>query len=221
MTYIRETRTTAPAKLAVDIQQAKSYLKVADSDVDGDALISGFLSAGVEACEKFTGKALITQTWTGFLDYWPTAPSENIWEGVRQVPVSLAYGGPGELVLPRGPLQSVTSMETFDDADVATVFPAASYFVDTASTRARVTLRTGIVPPLPTRHTNGIKLVYVVGYGDDAADVPEELRLGILALVSHLNEHRGDDDVSLGSLGGGALPGLTQMLWAPYRVARV
>jgi uncharacterized phiE125 gp8 family phage protein len=216
MTILREKQTTAPATSAVDLQQAKAYLRIADSDVDDDALLVGFINAATSACEAFTGKGLITQVWTGFLDHWPATPSDNIWEGSRQGPASWAYGPPASLPLSHGPLQSVASIETFDDSDVATVYAATNYFVDTASDDARITLRTSASRPIATRLTNGIKVVYTVGYGDDAADVPEQLRLGILGLVAHLSEHRGDDDQNIGGKAW-SLPPVAKLLWTPYR----
>jgi len=214
-TRIRESRTTAPATSAVDLQQAKQWLRVSDSDVADEAVVVGLLQAAVEACEMYTGRALITQTWTAFLDAWPRVPSsDDYWEGVKQGPETMLFNPARGLELRRGPLQSVTSITSYDDSDAATVYAASSYFVDTVTNR--IVLRTSATPPLPTRVANGIKIIYVAGYGDDPDDVPETLRQGVLAYTAHLYEHRGDDDLAMMPM-----PPVVRIAWESYRMTRL
>lgn len=215
MTRLRETRTSDPSVLPVDLQQAKAWLKIEDSDIEDDPVVMGILYSAAERCEKHTGRALITQTWTAYLDWWPRVPSEEYWEGWRQGPESIIVNPAPHLPLNHSPVQSVTSIKTYDDADDATTYAASNYFVDTASEPARIVLRRSAAAPLPTRVANGIEIIYVAGYGDDPADVPETLRQGILAYAAHLYEHRGDEAKAI------QLPASVRMLWDAYTVKKL
>ena len=56
----------------------------------------------------------------------------------------------------------------------------------------RVVLTEGAVPPLPGRVANGIEIQYTAGYGATEDNVPVLLRQGMLQVIAHLYEHRGD-----------------------------
>jgi uncharacterized phiE125 gp8 family phage protein len=118
--------------------------------------------------------------------------------------------------LPRPPLQSITSVSTFDDADAETTYAASNYFVDTASEPGRLVLRKSAGAPTTTRAANGIKIVFVSGYGDDFSTVPEPMRQGILRTVAWQYQNRGDCDADEAARNSGA-----QVLWHDYRVLRV
>ncbi len=215
---LRLTLTTGPASLPVSLQEAKEHLCIDEDQTDGDALIVAYLSAAVSACEKFTGRALISQTWTLFRDAWPyqSAPGA-ISEGWSEGPSTNLIIGARELRLPRPPLQSITHIKTYDDSDVATTYAASSYFVDSASVPGRIVIRDGSAAPAPTRTANGLEIRFVAGHGDNAGDVPEELRTGILQLVAHLFEHR--EVVTDGTLA--KVPFSVETLWGLYRVLRL
>ena len=218
MRRLRESRTSEPAKLAVGLQEAKAHLRIPDSDVADDPLIEGMLRTAILQCEAFTGRALITQTWTAYLDYWPSDyASEDIWEGYRDGAETQLFTPLRAIELNHSPLQSVTSITTYDDADSGTAYASANYFVDTASTPGRLVLRNSAAMPITTRAANGIEIVYVAGYGDDQGDVPQSLRDGILRYVAHAYEHRGEDLTADGlrAASGSAI------IWQADRVERL
>ena len=190
--------------------EAKTHLRV--DTTDDDTLIASLITAARRQCEAFTGRALITQTWTLFLDRWPagTDASDEWWDGVRQGPVTPA--GVRAVLLPRPPLQSVALVNTYDDADAATLWAATNYFVDTASEPGRLVARNAAVFPAYARAANAIEIRFAAGYGASAANVPAPLTEGIKRLSAHLYEHRGDDPVQGVTASGAAV------LWQPYRV---
>ena len=152
---------TAPAAEPISTSEAKSHLRVDVSD--DDTLIGKMIVAARHACEKYTGRALINQTWEVFLDAWPPGQSVPIWEGTRVGPATLLDGLVTGIDLPKSPLSSVTTIETYDDNDAATTFAASNYFVDTASEPGRIVLRSGSSWPQPTRVANGIEITIVAG----------------------------------------------------------
>jgi uncharacterized phiE125 gp8 family phage protein len=211
--------TVPPAAEPVLLADAKAQARV-DTSVD-DALIAGLITGAREWVEAYTGRALMTQTWQYWLDLWPGA-AERIWDGVRQGPVT-GLDQVSSINLPRAPLQSVTSIQYFDDSDAATVWNVSNYFVDTVREPGRVALRMGAVWPVPTRLANGIMIEYVAGYGDDGSSVPQVIRTAILQLVSHWYEHRGEAATAPSTRGTiiqpmVPVPMVIQALLDPYRV---
>jgi len=211
--------STAPATLPVDLNLAKTQLKVDDEVTADDALIMGLVGASVDACERFTGRQLISATYTLFLDAWPSGRGTEgaWWDGVREGAEPPRAANAVEL--PRPPLQSVTSITTYDDADSGTLWAPGNYLVDTPSAApGRVVKRVGASWPIPTRAAKGIEIVFKAGYGDDPGDVPEALRQGLVMLAAHLYENRQPvaDGVAVAKV-----PLTVEALWGPYRVVRL
>ncbi|MHA1599899.1 MAG: head-tail connector protein [Alphaproteobacteria bacterium] len=198
---LRLTLTAPPSVEPVTIAEAKAFLRVDISD--DDALIAALVTAAREACERFTGRALVMQTWTLFRDGWP---------------------GRAAIEIPRPPLLSIVHVKIYDDTDTATLWPAGSYFVDTASEPGRLIARNGAVLPSATRTAAGIEIRFVAGYAPDESaspsdvtgNIPGDLVEGIRRLVAYLYENRGE----CGADEMAALSGAT-LLWRPYRVMKL
>ena len=162
--------TTPPSLEPVTLAQAKAHLKVDTSD--DDALITALISAARARAEWHTGRALIAQGWTLWLDAWPDV-----------------------IAIPLPPLQSVTSVTTYARDDSAHVLDASTYTVDTASNR--LALKDACAPPTNLRRLNAIAVAFTAGYGSAATDVPALLREAILELIAFLYENRGEAPAEL------------------------
>lgn len=214
---LRITVTTAPAKQPVTMDEARAYLRLETDDIDEDPVIAGDLVAAVDQAETYLGRSLITRTLTWVMDGWPRTKVAPWWDGVREGSISDMYEHERSLDVPRPPLQSVTSIKTYDDADVATVFAASKYFVDAASDEpGRIVLRDAAETPAPTRVANGIEIIFIAGYGDDEAFVPEAIRQGILRMTTHLYENRGECSIEQARDQSGA-----SALWSRHRIIRL
>jgi uncharacterized phiE125 gp8 family phage protein len=188
--YITPVVVTPPAQYPVSLAEVRAQLGI--ETTDEDARLTGLIAAATEMAEQYTNRSFISRSYRGFLDCFPYC---------------------GHLELPRAPLQSVTSITTFDDdGDVATVFSADDYYVDTGSTLGRVALRSGSSWPTFTRRSNGAELIWVAGFGDNPADVPEGIRLAIQVLIGWLNEQRGDEASPKD------MPMAAEALLNPYRI---
>ena len=198
---LRLTLTAPPSVEPITLAEAKVFLRVDISN--DDALIVALVTAAREACERFTGRVLVTQTWTLFRDNWP---------------------GRAAVEIPRPPLLSIVHVKTYDDTDTATVWAASNYFVDTASEPGRLIARTGVALPEATRPAAGIEIRFVAGYAADESgspsdlvgNIPGGLIEGVRRLVAYLYENRGE----CGANEAAALSGAT-LLWRPYQVKRL
>ena len=188
---------TPPAVEPVLLAEAKAQARI-DTTAD-DALVTSLITGARQWAEKYTGRAFITQTWQMALDQLPTVADKGL--------DAASY-----LSLPRPPLQSVSAVQYFDNADAAYAWPAINYFVDTVREPGRLALRCGSVWPCASRLTNGIVITYVAGYGSNGAAVPEPIKTAIRQLVAHWYEHRGDVDTAA------SVPLVIQALLDPYRI---
>lgn len=179
---------TPPATEPVSVAEAKAHARI-DTDAD-DALVANLITAARQWAEAYAGRAFITQTWKLALD---GPPSERA------------------IALPRAPLQSIVSVQTFDDADAGSTWEAANYFVDSLSEPGRLVLRAGACWPFPTREANGLVVTYTCGFGDSAENVPEPIKAAIKELVAAWYEDRGDETARKAASNAEAL-------LAPFRV---
>lgn len=184
---------TAPTAEPVSVAEAMVHLRL-DMPAAGphpeQALIETLIGAARDLVERSTGRALVTQTLEARWDAWEA-----------------------ELLIPRAPIQSVTSITYVDDAGTTQTLAEAGYRIDTAGLVPRVTPAYGLAWPSARAVTGAIAVRFVAGYGAAAA-VPAALRAAILLLVSHLYENRNaatDRAMTELPLGVGALI-------APHRV---
>ena len=178
--------STAPTQEPLTLQDVKDYLRLDDA-VD-ERVLQDLIEAARMHCEEHTGRALMTQTLTLTLDAFDEL-ADPLFEGTRTIPYKNYYKS--HIDLPRAPIQSVTSVKTFDDSDNATTFATTRYFVDVQREPARVVLRTGETFPTALRVANAIEVIYIAGYQSRAA-VPAPLRMGMLQYIAFLYEQRGD-----------------------------
>ena len=164
--------TAPPAGEPVTLAEAKAHLKLDTSD--DDSLVTALITAARARAEWHTGRALMTQGWTLWLDAWPES---------------------GMIELPLPPLVAVTSITVHARDDSASTFDPARTVVDAVS--GRIALKQGAAAPLNLRVANAIEVAFTAGYGDVAADVPQLVREAILELVAFLYEHRGEAPADL------------------------
>lgn len=135
---------------------------------DENALVTALIVAAREYCEKYSGRAYITQTIRASFDGWPRFP----------------------INLPRPPLASVSSIKYYGDDNTEYTLDVASYFVDTDSEPGRIALAAGISLPSTTlRDINAVQVTYTAGYGNAAA-VPQRVKQAMLLLIGYWYENR-------------------------------
>lgn len=170
MTTASTQLVTKPAIEPVTLREAKEHVRRGSESTD-DNTLKRLIRAARRQVEKDTGRALITQTH----DLVMSAPPDC-----------------GVLLFPKPQLQSVTSVTTYDQDDAATVLDASSYIVETPDDKfGQLTIKSTVQWPTTTlRDAKGVIVRFVCGYGDEAADVPEDLIHAMLLLVGGFFEHR-------------------------------
>ncbi len=176
------TLMTAPAIEPLTLAEAKEHLKIDHADEDN--YITGLISAARRFSEGYTRLALIEQTYKWTLDRWPGYGGAND----ESHPLFSGYQKNRFIEVPIGPMLSVSSITTFDDADVGTVWNAENYYV--SAPQNRIYRRTGVTWPIPGRAGGGIEILYKAGFGSLASDIPQSLRQVLLQLVAHLYSNR-------------------------------
>lgn len=205
-------RTSDAAKEPVGLTDMKAYLRI-DCDSE-DAFIRGLIKAARNKCENFTERSFITQTWVQTLDCIPMdSKKAPWWDGEKQGAISSMIPLKNCIELPRGPLQSVTHLKTFNESDTEATFDSSNYYVDTQSMVGRLCLNSGSSWPTDLRAHNAIEIEYIAGYGDSAGFVPPEIKEAIKMLAAHMYENRGCDDARM--------PSGVSCLLEPYVVTRV
>ena len=213
---------TSPTTEPISLAETKSYLKVVGTT--DDVLISQVISALRKTCEDWTGRALITQTWTLWRDAFPHRGKDRLpHDGYFELPVDFADEVQRLIVIPRPPLQSVTFIKTYNIGNQAEVFDASHYFIDTASEPGRVVLNSASAWPSGLRPANSVEIEFVAGYGDVSA-VPEALKQGLLLWIKLLYADRnwlfelGESTAGHIEFNRSDVPTPVASLWSPYKI---
>jgi hypothetical protein len=178
---------TPPATEPVTAQELRGLLR---ESVDGlpDAEAESLISTAREYIEEITGLAMIDQSWRLSLDAWPRG-REPWWDGVRDGHINVLRGGYSQVILPRYPLASVTSVTVYNQAGVSSVVDVAATFdIDTYQRPGRMVLKSGAVWPVALRDSNAIQIIYEAGF----TSVPNGLKRAVMQMAASLYTHRGD-----------------------------
>ena len=187
--------TSGPAVEPVTLAEAKAHLRV-DGSAE-DTLIASLIVTSRLHVEAAAGLALVTQSWSWYVDAWPRGHA---------------------LKLPLRPVQSIAAVRLYEETGAATTLDPATWFLDGAAAPPRL-VRQGALPwPRPSRIANGIEVAFTAGFGPASTDVPAPIRHAILLLIAHWHEHRSP-------LEDGApaefLPAMVSELLAQYKAVRL
>lgn len=161
------TVSTAPASEPVSLSEFKTFARI--DGTSEDFLLERFIEATRGAMELYLGRALIEQSITLKMDFWP-----------------------GEVIkLPRPPLISITQVVTLDESDTETSYASSNYYAITEQEPGLLCLKQDITWPENTdRDYGGFEIQYKAGYGSGSQDVPELIRQGILMWATQVYENR-------------------------------
>lgn len=163
LTTSRATVVTGPTSEPVTLAQARKQLELSPSDTAHDDQLSLLIQAAREQWEHDTDSALLTQTLSVALPYF------------------------AEVELPKRPIQSITSVTYYNEADVLQTLSTSIYDLD--KPRRLVRLKTLQTWPSVATRWDAATITYVAGYASVAA-VPAIAKQAILLLVGNYFENR-------------------------------
>lgn len=188
---------TSPAEEPITLTEAKTHLRV-DFSTDDTYITSLIVAARIQA-EDLLCRALITQTWDHYLTDFPRGDSIRI---------------------PKGRLQSVTSLKYTDAEGTESTVDSATYHVVTWEDPGRIALAYSQTwPSVTLRSVGGVCVRFVCGYGAAAA-VPKTIKQAMLLTIGHWYENREEVVVGQG-LTTIQLPIAAEALLWPYRILSV
>lgn len=181
--------TKAPPALPVPLAEVKAFLRIGTSEED--ALLAGLVRGAAEACEAFTGRALVAR------DVEEILPASSAWTRLGATPV-LA-------------IDAVAALDHYGEAQ-ALAADAYAIDIDAAGDGwVRVTM---------PGEAKRVRISYSAGMARDSGRLPEALRHGIVRLAAHLYTYR-DREPGSGSGAGAGPPTGVIALWRPWRRLRL
>ena len=158
---------SAPA--AEPVTLAEAALQVRQDSADDNAILTLLIGATREAFEAEHNIYFVTQTVDA---HYPGFPGLDF------------------IRIPRGPMQSITSIKYTTSDDTEYTLAAANYDVD--ARRGRIVLKDGKQWPVATlRPMDAVVVRCVMGFGGAAA-VPQRAKHALLMTLDHLYNHRSD-----------------------------
>jgi uncharacterized phiE125 gp8 family phage protein len=177
------TLITAPTVTPLSLVEAKQHLRV--SHTDDDAIIQIYIQAAtayVDGKDGFLGRALVTQVWQLTLDAFPT----------------------DEIKIPLPPLQSIVSVQYDDPSGATLAVSALDFDVDTDSEPGWVVPNASFNWPTTLDAINAVRIQFTAGYLPNSdsppnytANVPFNIKAGLLLIIGNLYENREDNVAGL------------------------
>lgn len=199
------TVTVSDDDPAISLTNMKPFLRV-DGTADDD-IITAYIATATEAVKQYLRRALLTETFVfkadGFTDAYGDDRLLSLGPGVHTASRPYVLGGGDTLDLPFPPLQSVTSIVTYDRGNIGTTFNASRYQVDLTS--GRIYLNEGETWPSDLRAQDAVQVTYVAGYG--SGNIPTPILEAIRMYVQSMYE------------GCAGMSDQAKALLAPYRRA--
>lgn len=166
---------TAPLIEPITLAQSKEWLKSRlDLDID-DETITDLTKMAREYCERYTKRALLTQTWELVYSYQPSV-----------------------VCFPLGQLQSVESVNVIQEDDTADLQDPSLYHTSLNTDQGKLWLKNNATWQTTERWYDNFKVRFVCGW-DDVSKIPEVYKTGIKKLMAYMYENRNytDNDVYL------------------------
>jgi hypothetical protein len=181
--YNRKTVTVIapPASLAVSLADMKAYLVI--TGTADDALLTAFIEAATEAAKQYLRRSIVTETLELTLDGFTESNDDNLvalGPGTHTGSYPHLLGGGNEIDLAFPPVQSVTSVKTFDRANTESTFDSANYQLDGAG--GRVFLNEGVSWPVNLRDRVAVKVRYVAGCSVIATPIIQGIKQHVAAM---------------------------------------
>lgn len=203
---------TAPDAI-VTTAEAKAHLRIYHDDEDAyiDGLVAA-ATANIDGAEGWLGRAIGPQQWEMTVDRFPC---NDPFAFARVRHRGFQSHGVVALNIPLPPLISIEEIEYDDPDGVATELTSGNYrLLGTASTGGAYVLPLANTEwPATQCEPGSVRVSFTAGY----AVVPPSIKHAILLIVSHLFEHREENQDTGAKFGLLELPFGAKSLLTPHR----
>ena len=175
---------TAPSVEPVTLAEANLWLKL--DTTDDDDLVTELIKAARRVFEEITGRTLIDTVYRAE------------WDGLPRVGTYAGAATSRELELPRAPLKASSPVawvkySADDSSGTETTFASGNYTVDAGrdpNRFPRLWLNESADWPDLGSFPGALRCQFIAGYGADATTVPEEIKVCLKLLLTHLHTNR-------------------------------
>lgn len=171
---------------AISTSDMKDFLRVTGSD--DDAIIGAYVASATEAAKMHLRRAILTETFVMRMDRFSDIDADKALDrlgaGTHLAHKGTVLGAIDEIELPYMPIQSITSVVTYDDANNSSTFDSASYLLDGQG--GRLILNDGYTWPTDLRDSNAVEITFVAGYG--SGNIPAPILEAIRMMVANMYE---------------------------------
>jgi uncharacterized phiE125 gp8 family phage protein len=157
---------TAPTEYPVTRVEAKQHCRVDGTEEDG--LIDTYIAAATAHVEAVTGRAIMDQTWELVLDDFSDA-----------------------ILLPKGPVQSITSITYYDTNSALQTLASDQYTLDNVSDPSWIVRPDDVTYPDVADGVNNVIIRFVAGY----SDVPQTLKAALMILIAYFYDNRSTGEI--------------------------
>lgn len=189
---------TAATTEPVSLVEARSHLRIesfgSPEAHPDDGYVSALITVAREWCEKYTGRALASQTIEMALDDFPEDAIE----------------------LPLTPVTSITSVKYIDEDGIEQTLSNTYYGLDDYSQPNWLLLKSGFKWPDTNGGANNVKIRMVVG--NTSANIPKPITAAMFLIIGNLYENRTEDQVATARASFNSLPLGVYNLLQPYRL---
>lgn len=158
---------TPPVNTAIERVDLRAHMRGSTGLDYDDVHITQLIAAATTFYERQTNTSLITQTLRLTLDSFDDV-----------------------LYLPRGPVQSVSSVKYIDTNGVEQTLATSLYAVDVGHQPARIASAYDMNWPEARAQNAALTVDYVAGYGDSKAEVPADIKSALLMLATQYSDYQ-------------------------------
>ena len=196
---MRTALVTAPGTSSImTLAETKKHLRMSTAVTVEDAYLKELNKLAVERIQDITGRKLMKQTWSYYIDDWPTGD---------------------DIRLPYSPLISIptTGIVYKGTTGGSTTFGSTKWTADTVNPVARVHLDYGFTWPSSAGlyDYNPIYVTATYGYSTGSTSVPHAMKRAARILISDWYENR--ESFIIGRIVSKEVPNSVTALLAPYR----
>jgi hypothetical protein len=191
-----------PVSLAEALQHCRFEIPSTDPAYAAEtAFIASLITSARRLAETRLRQALITQTWTLYLDSFPSAGGyynraiREIWPSLGGLPSGLGFypglvpNSTGVIDIPLPPLQQIVEIGYYNFQNTFTTVSPSAYNVS-LGTPARIQPQYSTVWPISRPTIDSVQITFTCGYGPLEVNVPTNVQTAIKYAVSTWYENR-------------------------------